>query len=311
MTDGPSVAISIVNYRVPDALVACLRALESERRTIECSVTVVDNAPDESFLQRLSADFPWVRVIANRSNVGFARAHNQALRGSPADFFLLLNPDAVVQPGAVATLVRVLSDHPRAAIAGPCVVYPDGRPQPSRRRFPTPATFFVESTQLQRFFPRQPLIRRFYVQDQPDDALQEVDWVVGACLCVRAVAASQIGLLDERYFLYSEELDWCRRFRAAGWSALYVPAARVTHAEGASSRQDVVARDVLFHRSRLLYARLWFGPGVARALRAYLTLEYALRSVEETGKAWLGSRPAERIARVRHLRAVLPQLWRG
>ena len=101
-------------------------------------------------------------------------------------------------------------------------------------------TFFLESTQLQRFWPDNTLLRRYYVQDSSADEPQDVDWLVGACLCVRGAAAAQVGLFDERFFMYSEELDWCRRFRAAGWRVSYVPSAEVMHQEGGSSRADRV-----------------------------------------------------------------------
>jgi GT2 family glycosyltransferase len=161
------------------------------------------------------------------------------------------------------------------------------------------ATLFVESTQLQRFWPNNTVLRRYYVQDRSDDEPQDVDWLVGACLCVRAAAARQIGLFDERFFMYSEELDWCRRFHAAGWRIAYVPSAEVMHMEGASSRFDLSARDRLFQASKLEYAAKWHGPVVAHALRAYLVLEYVARGLEETLKLALRSRVHERRARLR------------
>ena len=174
----------------------------------------------------------------------------------------------------------------------------------SRRagRFPTAATLFVESTQIQRFWPRNGILSRFYVEDRSDDEEQDVDWLVGACLCVRAQAAREVGLFDEGYFLYSEELDWCRRFQAAGWRIVYLPTAQVSHVEGASASQDLLRRDQFFQAGKLRYAARWHGPFVAFALRAYLVLEYLARGVEETLKMGLGSRVAERRARLRVIR---------
>ena len=107
------------------------------------------------------------------------------------------------------------------------------------------------------------MLRRYYVADRSDDEPQEVDWLVGACLCVRASAAAEVGLFDERFFMYSEELDWCRRFRAAGWRVAYVPQAEVVHVEGASARLDLGSRARFFQTSKLQYAAKWHGPGVA------------------------------------------------
>jgi GT2 family glycosyltransferase len=208
-------------------------------------------------------------------------------------------------------LISFLDAHPYVAVAGPKLRYPDGSVQSSRRRFPTLATLFLESTQLQRISPDNKLLRRYYVADRSDDEPQEVDWLVGACLCVRASAAERVGLFDERFFMYSEELDWCRRFRAAGWSVAYVPSAEVVHLEGASSRLDLAARDRLFQASKLQYAAKWHGRGAARALRAYLIIEYLVRAVEEGVKMAFGSRVVERRARLRVIGSGLRHALRG
>jgi GT2 family glycosyltransferase len=201
--------------------------------------------------------------------------------------------------------------HPGVAVAGPKLRYPDGSVQPSRRRFPTVATLFLESTQLQRFWPDNAVLRRYYVADRADDLAQEVDWLAGACLCVRRSAIDQVGLFDERFFMYSEELDWCRRFRAAGWRVAYIPQAEVTHLEGASTRLDLAARDRQFQSAKLQYAAKWHGRGVARALRAYLVLEYLARGIEETVKLASGSRVDERRARLRVIGSGLRHALRG
>jgi GT2 family glycosyltransferase len=211
----------------------------------------------------------------------------------------------------VRRLVDFLERHPRVAVAGPRLRHPDGTLQSSRRRFPTVATLFLESTQLQRFWPSNPVLRRYYVADRSDDEPQDVDWLVGACLCVRAAAAAEVGLFDESFFMYSEELDWCRRFRAAGWRVAYVPAAEVMHLEGGSARLDLVARDRLFQSSKLRYAAKWHAPWVARALRAYLLVEYVFRGVEESLKLAIGSRVAERRARLRVIGSGLRATLRG
>jgi GT2 family glycosyltransferase len=304
-------AVSVVSYRTPQLMRRCLQALEDERARLELEVTVVDNASGDGSADLVAEEFPWVRLIRNVRNVGFGAAHNQALRGTSARYLLVLNSDASPMPGALRTLTHYLADHPDVAVVGPKLRYPDGRVQPSRRRFPTLATLFCESTQLQRMWPDNALLRRYYVADRPDDVEQEVDWLVGACLCARARAVADVGLFDERFFLYSEELDWCRRFRAAGWRIVYVPAAEVRHIEGASTGLDFGARDRLFQASKLRYAAKWHGPGVARALRGYLVLEYLARGIEETLKLGLGSKVEERRARLRVIGSGLRHALRG
>jgi GT2 family glycosyltransferase len=291
--------VSIVSYRAPGPLNECLAALAAERGALDLDVTVVDNASADGSADMVESHFPWVHLIRNEHNVGFAAAHNQVLRQANAQYWLILNSDAAPRSGALRTLIAFMDVQPEVAVAGPKLRYPNGSVQPSRRRFPSVATLFLESTQLQRFFPTNAVLRRYYVEDRSDDEPQDVDWLVGACLCVRATAAQQIGLLDERFFMYSEELDWCRRFRAAGWRISYVPAAEVVHLEGASSRLDLGARDRLFQASKLAYAAKWHNPAVAFVLRAYLILEYLVRGLEEAVKLALGSHVPDRRARLR------------
>jgi GT2 family glycosyltransferase len=302
---------SIVSHRTPALLQQCLEALASERSSVDLEVTVVDNASGDGSADMVATQFPWVHIIRNRQNAGFAAAHNQALRHATGRYWLVLNSDAAPRPGALRRLIDFLDANPRVAVAGPKLRYPDGSVQPSRRRFPTVATLFVESTQIQRFLPRNAVLRRYYVADRSDDEPQAVDWLVGACLCVRATAAARVGLFDEAFFMYSEELDWCRRFHAAGWEVAYVPSAEVVHLEGGSSRLDLAARDRRFQASKLRYAAKWHGRWVARALRAYLVAEYAARGIEESLKLALGSRVPERRARLRVIGSGLRATLRG
>jgi GT2 family glycosyltransferase len=289
----------------------CLAALESERSQLDLDVTVVDNASGDGSAELVAAQFPWVRLMRNERNVGFGAAHNQALRGAQGRNVLVLNPDALPRPGALRLLVEFLDSHADVGVVGPRLRNPDGSVQPSRRRLPTTATLFLESTQLQRFSSANAVLRRYYVEDRSDDEQQDVDWLVGACLCARAEAVAQVGLFDERFFMYSEELDWCRRFRASGWRVVYLPAAEVVHVEGASTRLDLAARDRQFQAAKLLYAAKWHGAGVERALRAYLIVEYLARAVEESVKLALGSRVNERRARLRVIGSGLRHALRG
>jgi N-acetylglucosaminyl-diphospho-decaprenol L-rhamnosyltransferase len=294
-------AVSIVSYRTPELLARCLSAVENARADLRLDVTVVDNASGDGSADLVATHFPWAGLVRNTRNVGFGAAHNQVLREAvqTARCLLVLNADAVPQPGSLRRLVEFLDEQPDVAVVGPRLRYPDGRTQPSRRRFPTRRTLFLESTQLQRFWPDNAILRDFYVADRSDDETQDVDWLVGACLCVRSAAAQQVGLFDERFFLYSEELDWCRRFRAAGWRVVYCPEAEVVHLEGASSRLDLAARDRAFQASKVRYAETWHGRPTALALRGYLVLEYLARAVEESVRLAQGSRVEERRARLR------------
>jgi GT2 family glycosyltransferase len=306
-------AVSIVSYRTPDLLASCLTAVEQQRADLDLDVSVVDNASGDGSADLVAERFAWAQLVRNARNVGFGAAHNQTLRqaATRARHLLVLNADAAPAPGSLRRLVEFLDAHADVGVVGPRLRYPDGRTQPSRRRFPSPLTLFLESTQAQRFWPDNSVLRRFYVADRPDDQTQDVDWLVGACLCVRAEAARQVGLFDERFFLYSEELDWCRRFHAAGWRVVYYPAAEVVHLEGASTRLDLAARDRHFQASKLRYAQTWHGWPTATALRSYLVLEYLARGVEESLRLAQGSCVEQRRARLQVIASGLRSVLRA
>jgi GT2 family glycosyltransferase len=179
--------------------------------------------------------------------------------------------------------------HPTVAVAGPLLRDSDGNVQSSRRRFPTLVTAFFESTWLETWAPRS-VLARYYAADLPDDVPVEVDWVVGAALMVRTAVAKTVGPMDEAYFMYSEELDWCRRIKDAGWRVLQVPAAEIVHHEGKSSEQAVTDRHINFQRAKLRYFYKYHGRFAALLLRIYLLANYAIQLAIEATKGLLGHR---------------------
>ncbi len=303
------ISILIVSWNVRDLLRRCLNSVVSsqskdnpadiEHRILNTEILVVDNASNDGTVEMLRAEFPTARVIANPANVGFTRANNQALAIAQGRYLFLLNPDTELGPGALQTLFAYAEQHPRVGIIGPRLFYGDGSPQSSRRRFPTLATAFFESTRLQQWFPRHAAITRYYMLDTRDDETQEVDWVNGAAMFVRRQVYEQVGGFDEQFFMYSEELDWCYRTQRAGWQIIYLPTAQVTHYEGKSSEQAVAARDIHFHSSKVRFFRKYYGARAAETLRAFLLAMFALQIVEESIKWLLGHKRALRAARVR------------
>lgn len=290
----PQLTVIIVNWNVRELLRTCLCSMLSE---LDASgeVVVVDNASSDGSAEMLRADFPQVRLIANADNVGFGAANNQALAMSEAAYVLFLNPDTDVRPGAIGRLLSFMEERPRVACAGPRLLNPDGSTQSSRRSFPGVATAFVESTILQRWFGGLKALARFYRGDQPDDQPQPVDWLVGACLLMRRSALDEVGFFDERFFMYSEEMDLCYRLRQAGWEVWYVPAAEVVHHEAASSSQDLFRRNVNFHESRYRFFRKHHGAAPALALRWFVFGTFLFQMAEEGAKFVL--QPAKRSMR--------------
>jgi len=228
----------IVHYRSREALRQCLASLESETTGLAREVVVVDNDRDHHALDLLAREFPKVRGILNQENVGYARAVNQGIAATTGEFVLVMNPDCLPQPGSVAALVGYLRAHPRAGVAGPMILDRDGSLQYSARSFPDHLTFlFNRYSLLTRLFPGNRFTRRYLLSDWDHTTMREVDWLSGACLLVRRTAIDQVGPMDEAYFMFNEDVDWCRRMKLAGWAVAYVPDARVVHDIGASKKR--------------------------------------------------------------------------
>ena len=302
----PDISVLIVSWNVQDLLLRCLTALPAAiggKLTYE--VIVVDNASSDGTVEAVKSAFPMVRVIENAENRGFTGGNNQALAAAQGDYLFLLNPDTEPHPGSIAELHHYLQTRPPLGIVGPRLWYGDGSPQPSRRRFPTLLTLFTESTVVQAYLPNLAVFKRYYLVDRPDDEPQTVDWLVGAALFLRREVYEQVGGMDEGFFMYSEELDWCRRAVRAGWQVGYDPAAEIVHHEGKSSEQVVAARHIRFFSSRIRYTRKYHGAFWAETLRWWLLGTFAFQWMRE-GVKWLaGHKRALRANRMRTYSEVL------
>ena len=272
----------------------------------------MDNASTDGSVEMVRTEFPDVHVVANAENPGFPAANNQGIAVAGGRYVLLLNPDTEVVGNALAAMVAFADEHPAVGVVGPQLLNPDGSVQSSRRRFPTLATAFFESTWLQPYAPRR-LLERYYVLDQPDDAILDVDWVQGAALMARRGAIEHVGPMNEGFFMYSEELEWCHRFREAGWRVVYLPTAQVIHHAGKSSEQVLPARHVHFQTSKVRYFRQYHGRAAAEVLRLFLLGNYVWQLGLEGAKWLVGHNRPLRAGRVaaywRVLRSGLR--WRG
>ncbi len=295
------ISIIIVSWNVRDLLRNCLRSIQQQAAILgrQTEIIVVDNASNDGTVEMLQSEFPGARVIANSENVGFTRGNNQALAAARGRYLFLLNPDTELLPNALASLLTFADANPRVGIIGPQLRSGDGSLQSSRRRFPTLATAFLESTKLQQWFPRNRTLTRYYMLDTRDDETQDVDWVNGSAMFVRREVYDQIGGFDEGFFMYSEELDWCYRAKRADWHIVYLPTAQVTHYEGKSSEQVVAKRDIYFHSSKIRFFRKYRGVLVAEILRAFLLLMFVYQFIEEGTKWLLGHKRVLRAQRVK------------
>jgi N-acetylglucosaminyl-diphospho-decaprenol L-rhamnosyltransferase len=303
LSTKPELSVVIVNWNVRDLLRRCLESVfvaggpSTDHASPRTEVIVVDNASTDGSVEMIRTEFPQVTILTNTANLGFAGGNNQGIAAAQGRYVLLLNADAEVLGDALSVLVQYMGAHSDVGLVGPQLLYPDGRVQSSRRRFPTLATLFLESTWLESLAPRS-LLNRYYVLDQPDSALLDVDWVVGAAMLIRRETLQQVGGLDEGFFMYSEELDWCRRIKAAGWRVVYQPAAQIVHHVGKSSEQAIPDRHINFQRSKIRYTHKYHGPVTAKTLRLYLLGSYAWQMAIELAKGLVGHKRALRRQRV-------------
>jgi len=261
-----TVGVAIVSYNTVDLLRDCLDSLTHS--TVAMAVVVVDNGSTDASVPMMQAEFPLVRVIVPGSNVGFARGTNhgiqQLLADAPAlQYVLLLNPDTVVHAGALEQLVAFADAHPRVGVVSPRLLNVDGSLQRGVFRFPTPLM-----TLFDLFPPGEATPGRFsdswwhgrYPQEVDGSQPFAVDHPLGAAMLTRVSVLAEVGMLDEDYFMYVEEVDWCMRVRRAGWAIWQEPAAQITHVGGASSRQFRAAMTLALWRSRMRYWQHWCSP---------------------------------------------------
>ncbi len=264
----PSIAVIIVSYNTRRLLYDCLDSLRHNGAALPLRILVIDNQSQDGSPEMVRREFADCELLLPGRNLGFAAGNNLGLRrlgllaGRPAagaavpEYVLLLNPDTMVHPGAIATMRDFLARHPRVALVGPRLLNPDGTLQTAAFRFPT-----LLMSLLEVFPPGELLPGRLYnswwhgryPQEPAGQAPFPIDHPLGACMLVRSAVIQAIGGFDERYFMYSEEIDWCYRMRQAGWAIWQVPAAHVTHIGGAATSQFRRRMLLELHRSRLRF----------------------------------------------------------
>ena len=272
-------AVVIVNYNAGAELGYALAALETALDGVSWEGVVVDNASADGSAGLVERFAPRVRLVRNAENVGFGRGINQGAAATTAPLLLIVNPDCRLQEKAFETLANEFGAHPRCAVAGPRVLDPDGAPQGSARGDPDMLTgVFGRTSAVRRLLPWLPVSRR-NVADEAATATgsMAVDWVSGACMLIRRDAFAAVGGFDERYFLYWEDADLCRRLRARGYETRYVPSAAAVHVVGTSSRTARAASIRAFHESASLYYATHVAPSAFDVRRPMARLLLAVR----------------------------------
>ncbi|MCA9971002.1 MAG: glycosyltransferase family 2 protein [Anaerolineales bacterium] len=261
-------SIIIVSWNTADLLQACLASVYAHAPCCAYDVWVVDNASTDDSAGMVRQQFPQAQLIANTDNVGFARANNQAIAASRGRYVLLLNPDTEVKPGALQALVDFLDAHPRAGAAGSMLLNPDESLQPSCHPMPTLAREFWRLFHLDVVWS----YGRYAMQRWDTAVPRDVDVIQGASFLIRRAIVDRIGFLDGDYFMYSEEVDLCYRLQKHGWRLYWVPASRVIHYGGQSTRLVAEKMFLELYRGKVMFFRKHYGARTARLYKSVIAL---------------------------------------
>lgn len=270
---SPHLSVVIVSWNTVALLAECLNSVYAETQMLSptaIETIVVDNGSTDGSPRMVQAQFPWVTLLVNRANLGFAQANNLAINQAQGEFVLLLNSDTRLLPGALQALLAFMAAHPPAGACGARLLNADGSLQPSCQPMLTPEREFWRLSFLDMLLPRATYRMASWSLDQP----RQVEIIKGACLLLRRAALDEIGRLDEAYFMYTEEVDLCYRLAQAGWELWWVPQAQVIHYGGASSRQAAEAMYLQLYRSKVQFYRKFGGERRARRFKWLVRLAY-------------------------------------
>ncbi len=247
-------SIVITSYNTKDLLRDCLESIHSSEGPLEKEVFVVDNGSKDQSPSMVKEEFPTVRLFANPDNEGFAKANNLALRETQGDYVLLLNPDTRLRPRTLIEMVELMDASPEVGLAGIKLVRQDGQmDRACRRGFPTPWNSLGRFLCLDRLFPKSKMFGGYNLTFMDPDGEYEVDAIVGAFMFFRRATLEEVGVLDEKFFMFGEDLDWCYRVSRSDWKILYVGSKEVLHVKGASTRQNPQSMNTHFHRAMLIF----------------------------------------------------------
>lgn len=273
------VSVIVVSYNTRALTLQCLRSIYAETRQSSLEVLVIDNASADGSAQAIAREYPQVTLIANGANRGFAAANNQGLKLARGRYVLLLNPDTIVLERAIDRTLAFADQHPECAVVGCQVLENLDTVQRTCFAFQTPLNLFLAFSGLGRLFPRCRWLARPQMSWWARDSVREVDVVSGMFMLVRSSAIRQVGLMDEDYFVYGEEADWCYRFRRAGWRCCFAPVAQIVHLDGGnkSTDQRSLAMYVQNQKSVLLFNRKHYGRGAYYAAKGVYIVAMLIR----------------------------------
>jgi hypothetical protein len=286
MKPNLSVSVIIVNWNARDFLRDCLRSLADRVSEYPLEIIVVDNGSIDGSAECVEREFPRVQLIRNQSNLGFARANNIAIRQSNGRYVCLINSDVKVLKDCITHLVDYCEQHHDVGMVGPCVFGADGRRQRSCRGFPTLWNTFCRSLALDTIFPKRKVFTGYSLSHWSQDTLRAVDILSGCFWLVRREAIAQVGLLDESFFMYGEDMDWCKRFWGTGWKLVFVPTAQAVHYGGASAANAPIRFFIEMQRADLQYWKKHHSRPAVACYFLISCLHLTLRAVGYTIAAW-------------------------
>jgi GT2 family glycosyltransferase len=269
-------SIVIVNWNTGTLLQKCVQSILENQCDLNLEIIVIDNASSDDSMSGTS-EFPEIVTVFNNANVGFAKANNQGFRIAGGRFILMLNPDTVVRPNALGRMLRFMDANPKVGALGPRLLNPDGSLQPSCSYFPSLTNLLIESLALNRAFSTCKFFARPLMTAWTHDVTQPVDQPSGACLLLRRSALQEVGVLDDRFFVYLEEVDLCYRLKRAGWSIYFLAEAEIIHYGGQSSLRNLDVRIVQRYRSLLRYYAKHFSAKQVVLARVLVMIQMLLR----------------------------------
>lgn len=309
------VSIIIVNWNTRDILRGCLASIFKQTSDVSFEVIVVDNASRDASVEMVRSEFPAVTLVANADNRGFAAANNQGIRLSTGRYALLLNPDTVILDAAISRCVAIADAHADVGVVGCQVLTDEHTIQRTGFAFPGPWNLFLILSGLSRKFPRSRTFGKPELGWWDRNSEQDVEVVSGMFMLVRREAIDQVGLMDESFFVYAEEADWCYRFAQAGWRRVFTPSARILHLDGGSksSSQVNVRMFVQLQKSLLIFFRKHLGPAAWLTGKGLYIASNLVRagawflSARVKGDAQLRTRSAAAVAALRfHVLGIEP-----
>jgi GT2 family glycosyltransferase len=278
-TYSMKLSIVIVNYNVQYFLEQCLLSVDKAIQGIETEVWVVDNNSVDGSLAMIREKFPWVKLIANQQNVGFSRANNQAIEISTGEYILLLNPDTLVEEDTFSKVIQFMDQHTDAGGLGVRMVDGKGVFLPeSKRGLPTPATSFYKIFGISRLFPKSPTFNRYHLGHLSPDETHEIEILSGAFMLLRKKTLDQVGILDNDFFMYGEDIDLSWRIVKGGWKNYYFPGTRIIHYKGESTKKGSLNYVYVFYNAMVIFARKHFSAQHARLFSFFIQIAIWLRA---------------------------------